>query len=252
VDERSLQWERRFEWPMVIAALLVIPLLVIEESDLGQPWAAIGVLLNWGTWLAFVIEAAVMIAVTPKPWEWVKRHPIDVAVIFLSPPFIPGSWALFRLLRLLRLFRIFSLRNLLSLEGVRYAAFLALFVVLIGGAFFSVVETNQNLSAWDGIWWAITTVTTVGYGDTAPETDAGRTIAMVVMAAGIGFVALVTAFVAERFIKADTEAEAERVESDVLAELRSVSDRINGQVVPEMRSIAERLDRIEKTIDRKG
>jgi hypothetical protein len=36
VDERSLKWEQRFEWPMVIAALLVIPLLVIEESDFGQ------------------------------------------------------------------------------------------------------------------------------------------------------------------------------------------------------------------------
>jgi hypothetical protein len=49
MDERSLRWEQRFEWPMVIAALLVIPLLVIEDANFGEPWDTIGVILNWGT-----------------------------------------------------------------------------------------------------------------------------------------------------------------------------------------------------------
>ena len=42
MDERARRWEQRFEWPMVIAALLVIPLLVIEESSFGQPWDTVG------------------------------------------------------------------------------------------------------------------------------------------------------------------------------------------------------------------
>ena len=117
MDERSLRIERRFEWPMVIAALLVIPLLVIEDSDLGEPWDAIGVILNWGTWLAFAIEVVVMITVTPKPMSWLKRHPLDAIVVVLTPPFLPASLAGVRLLRLLRLGRLFTLRNLLSLEG---------------------------------------------------------------------------------------------------------------------------------------
>jgi voltage-gated potassium channel len=225
---------------MVIAALLVIPVLVIEETDPGQPLEAIGQILNWGTWLAFVVEAVIMIRVTPRPWEWIKRHPIDVAVIFLSPPFIPGGLAaarLFRLLRVLRLTRIFSMSRLLSLEGICYAAFIAAFVVLIGGAAYSAVETDQNLSAWDGIWWAVTTVTTVGYGDSYPTTDIGRVIAMCVMAVGIGFVALITAYVADRFIRKEVGDATLAREEDILVELRRVS---------------ERLERLEEKLDTGG
>ena len=78
-----------------------------------------------------------MVYVTPKPMEWVKRHPFDVAATVLSPPFIPGSLAaarLFRLFRLLRLVPLLRMRNLLSLDGIRYAAFIAVMVVLVGGA----------------------------------------------------------------------------------------------------------------------
>ena len=69
VDERSLRIQRRFEVTMVIAALLVIPLIAIEQSDLGQPWQTIGDVLNWGTWLALVTEFVVMMIVVPT-WVW--------------------------------------------------------------------------------------------------------------------------------------------------------------------------------------
>jgi voltage-gated potassium channel len=230
MDERSRRIEQRFEWPMVIAALLVIPLLVIEEGDFGEPWDTIGVILNWGTWLAFLVEAVVMVAVTPHPWEWVKRHPIDAAVVILTPPFLPGNLAAVRLLRLLRLLRIFTLRDLLSLDGIRYAAFVALLVVLVGGAAFAAIERNDHdpaLSAWDGIWWAATTVTTVGYGDISPATTTGRVIAMVVMATGIGFVALITAYVADRFIRKDVGEQAQARDDQVLAELMEIRQRLD-------------------------
>jgi voltage-gated potassium channel len=226
VDERARKWEQRFEWPMVIAALLVIPLLVIEDSNLGEPWDTIAVILNWGTWLAFATELAVMVYVTPRPMEWVKRNPWDVAATVLSPPFIPGSLAAARLIRLLRLFRmvpVFKMRNLLSLDGVRYAAFFTVMVVLIGGAVFAEVERGQDLSIWDGIWWSVTTVTTVGYGDITTTTDAGRVIAMIVMAAGIGFVALLTAFAADRFIR---RTEAAGKQDEIVAKLDAIDERL--------------------------
>jgi voltage-gated potassium channel len=237
MDERALRWQQRFEWPMVIAALLVIPLLVIEDSNLGEPWDTIGVILNWGTWLAFAAELVVMLYVTPRPMEWVKRNPWDVAATLLSPPFVPGSLAAARLFRLFRLFRLvplFRMRNLLSLDGVRYAAFFTVMIVLIGGAVFAEIERDQDLSIWDGIWWSVTTVTTVGYGDIPTTTDTGRVIAMIVMAAGIGFVALLTAFAADRFIR---KAEAVGEQEEIVAKLVSVS---------------ERLERIERRLDRGG
>jgi len=165
-----------------------------------------------------------MVYVTPKPSVWIRRHPLDVAVVFLTVPFIPTFTGL-RLLRLLRLGRIFTLKRLLSLEGVRAAALVALMTVLIGGALFAAVESDQNLSSWDGIWWAVTTVTTVGYGDISPGTDAGRTLAITIMAVGIGFVALLTAFVAERFLR--EEEELTEHERHVLNELRQINERLD-------------------------
>ena len=62
----------------------------------------IGAVLNWLTWLAFAVELVVMLYVTPKPMDWLTRHPIDAAVVVLSPPFIPGGLPAVRLLRLTR------------------------------------------------------------------------------------------------------------------------------------------------------
>ena len=122
-------------------------------------------------------------------------------------------------------------RRLLSTEGVRDAAVFALITILGGGAAFAAVENGHQehpVSAWDGVWWAITTVTTVGYGDFSPTTLGGRVIAIVVMVVGIGFVAIITAAAAERFMRS-REAEAER------AELRGQLDEV-----------LRRLDRIER------
>jgi voltage-gated potassium channel len=80
-----------------------------------------------------------------------------------------------------------------------------------GGAAYAAVETDQDLTTWDGVWWAVVTVTTVGYGDTFPATDAGRAIAVVVMLVGIGFLAVLTADAAERFMRG-REAEQQRAE----------------------------------------
>ena len=106
----------------------------------------------------------------------------------LTPPFLPASLQAARVFRLLRLLRILRLgilaRRFLSTEGIRDAAVLTAMTVLGGGAAYAAVEKAQHLSVWDGVWWAIVTVTTVGYGDTYPHTHAGRIIAIVVMFVG--------------------------------------------------------------------
>jgi hypothetical protein len=86
--------------------------------------------LNWGIWLAFLIEAVVMLAVVPDRGRWLRQHPIEVIVVVLTPPFLPATLQAARLLRLLRLLRLVPLLRLgprfFSLEGLRYAALLAL------------------------------------------------------------------------------------------------------------------------------
>jgi voltage-gated potassium channel len=117
-------------------------------------------------------------------------------------------------------------RALSSGTAFRFAALLTLLVVVIAGAVESLVDTKDFASTWDGIWWAVVTVTTVGYGDVTPTTVEGRIVAMVVMLFGIGFLSVLTATVASRFVKTERGDETEeilaaltRLESEV-AELK--------------------------------
>jgi voltage-gated potassium channel len=236
VDERAERVERRLETPLLVAALLTIPAVVIEQSAARDPWPTIATVLNWTIWLAFLGELVLMLVVSERPWRWLRSHPLEVAIVILTPPFLPAalqSARVFRLLRLLRLATAAALtRRLLSTEGVRDAAVLAVVTILGGGAAYAAVEKSHNghsLSAWDGVWWAMSTVTTVGYGDQYPVTTAGRIIAIVVMLVGIGFIAILTAAAAERFMRARREE---------ARELQAVHERLD--------EIVTRLDRLDR------
>jgi voltage-gated potassium channel len=210
VNERAQRVERWLEIPIVIAALVVIPTVIIQESDVGEPWESIANGLNWASWLVFALELVLMLVLVDDRWEWLRTHPLEVVIVVLSPPVMPPSLHALRTLRLLRLLRLFQLgkiaRRTFSLEGLQYAALMAVITVLGGGAAFTAVEKGHNpevLNTWDGVWWAVVTITTVGYGDIVPVTDAGRVIAVIVMIVGIGFLAVLTGAIAERFIHAE-------------------------------------------------
>jgi voltage-gated potassium channel len=168
--------------------------------------------------------------------RWLREHPLQLAIVILTPPFLPATLHAAPAFRLLRLTKL--ARGLFSTEGVRDAGVLASMTILAGGAGYAAVEKGQHLSAWDGTWWAINVVTTVGYGD-KPTTDAGRVIAIAIMVVGIGFIAILTAAAAERFLRrpnADAAALAaveQRLE-DVLRRL----DAMNVPAAPDDGSAA--------------
>ena len=242
MDRRSERIERRLEPAMIAAALLVIPLIVIEESSYGEPWDTIGVVLNWGTWFVFVAEVVIMLSVVPNRRRWIRDHPIDIAVVVFTPPFF-AALAPARLLRLMRLLRLLRLapaaRRLFSPEGVRYAALLAALTAVAGGAGYAALEGGGTL---DGLYWATTTMTTVGYGDLSPGTDGGKALAAVVMLVGIGFIAVLTGAVAERFLKPDVVEEEARMEDAAKALLSSLTD-----VQARLAAVESALDRLTET-----
>ncbi len=213
MSERSHRAERLFEVPILIAAVLVVPVIVVEESSLGESWRTVAGVVNWAIWAAFAAEVVVMLALVRDRARWLHEHPLEVAIVVLTPPFLPASLQTLRVFRLLRLVRLIFLARLLrrvfTLQGLRYASLLAIVTALAGGAAFSAVERGPNphvSGAWDGVWWAVSTMTTVGYGDVSPVTTGGRVIAIVLMVVGIGFTALLTGAVAERFLARDVAA----------------------------------------------
>jgi voltage-gated potassium channel len=234
MDERTKRIQRMLDWPIVIAAALVIPILILEESDLGQPWDTIALISNWSVWTAFAVELIVMLVVVPKKREWLRKHPLEVAVVVLTPPFLSSSFQALRALRLLRVLRILAvakvIRRLFSPEGLQAAAIFAAFTCLAGGAAFAAVEKQAN--GLEGLYWAVSTMTTVGYGDLAPETPGGRVIAVVVMLVGIGFIAVLTGAIAQRFLAPSVkqiEKEVDQIDADeeaVLREVRELGDRL--------------------------
>jgi voltage-gated potassium channel len=231
----------------LIAAGLTVPVILLERLSLPAPWRAAVEVLNWAIWLTFLAEAVVMLVVVPSRWRWVREHPLDIAIVVLTPPFITNvvtSLSVLRVLRLLPLLRLGRLvRTLISAEGLRYAALLALLTAFAGGFAFASIE---NTSIGAGFYWAMATMTTVGYGDVVPTTAGGRAMAVAVMLVGTGFYALVIGAISERFAsaaRASKEPEPDLTENSLLRELREISARLE-----EVGEISARLDRLERKL----
>jgi voltage-gated potassium channel len=222
---------------------------VIEQSGAGEPWTTLAAVANWLIWSLFLAEVVVMLAVVPDRGRWLRKHPLEIAIVVLTPPFLPASLQALRVFRLLRVLRLIAVvgyaRRVFSLNGLAYGALLALITVLAGGAAFAHAE-GEEVSTWDGVWWAMTTVTTVGYGDLYPHTNLGRGIAIVVMLVGIGFLSLLIGAVSERFLAAQLREETKEVEREVESDL----DAARVQLLAELRTVSDRLRELEADVER--
>jgi voltage-gated potassium channel len=236
--------DARLRIPLAIAALLVIPDLILEEQPLHETWHTVAVAGNWAIWLAFFAEFAAILTLASDWRAWMRKYPLALPMLILTPPFAPGAIQALRAFRLLRLLRVargfqFVSKELLSLDGVRYVAAVAVFLVLAGGVALAQVETTaaRHVSSWDGIWWAIGFVTTNGESANV-HTDSGRAIAIVLMLTGIGVFSVITAAIAQRFVASrevpEARAEAARIsagEQAIIARLDELATRV-GAIEP--------------------
>jgi voltage-gated potassium channel len=233
-QERAARVQHAFELPVFVAALLVIPVLVLQESSVGRPWDTIAYALDWAIWLVFAVEIVVMLSVVPDPWQWLRDHPLELVVVIATPPILPATFQSIRALRLLRVLRLVRVawlsRRFFSLDGLRYAALLTLLATLGGAAAFAGAEKK---SEWDGLWWAVVTISTVGYGDLYPKTVTGRIVGICLIVIGVAFVAFLTAALAGRFfrrevraVRGEIGAEDADATADVLGQLRAIKAQI--------------------------
>ncbi len=118
-----------------------------------------------------------------------------------------------------------------------------LIVTFAAGTAMTIADHDRFPSIGSGLWWAIQTSTTVGYGDNVPESLAGRLVAVVVMLLGISFLAIITAAITSTFV---SQSQLEQTATD--AELPTV-EHIR-QLEEQLRELGRRLERIESVLTR--
>lgn len=214
---RVERWERHAEVPLLLLALafLVAYAWPVLDPRVEQDVRSFLSIVSRTVWVAFALDFAIRIALAENRRSYAIRHWYDVALIIL-PMLRP-----LRLLRLLALLRI--LNRSASTRATRVSAYVvgvAILSVCLGAI--AVLDAEQDApganikSFGDALWWAVTTVTTVGYGDYYPVTTQGRLVAVVLMVVGIAMVGAVTASVAAWLVSTvhDERREKEAAEAE--------------------------------------
>ncbi len=202
-EERLARIERATEYPLLTLALLMVPLLALplaaDLSEQANRWFLIADYVIWG---AFATVFGAKLLVAPNRWGYVKTHPLEAAMVvlpFLRPLRLVRVLTLLRLAVALglntRLIRAFFLRR-----GTGFVVAALLVAIVGGGTIVFAAEQNhagsEITSFGDSIWWAVVTLTTVGYGDYAPVTPLGRGVASFLMVFGIAALSITTASIA--------------------------------------------------------
>jgi voltage-gated potassium channel len=225
---------RGLELAVIAAALATIPLTLGEELGLPRGLVVVG---NWIAWAIFAGEYATMTALSARPWKYALRHWLHLLVIAFSFPLLPDLLGLTRLVRLARVvaagaLSLREIRQVLGRPGLFYLSLLTGTLVLVGAVAVVLIEPRTvHGSLGNGVWWAFITATTVGYGDIAPVTPAGRTVAALLVLTGIGLMSTVSASIAAYFVEQDERSE----KAEILARLAEVR-----QEVAEIRRLLER------------
>ena len=225
--------ERVTKYPLALLGMawLVIAIVVLTKNlDGSASTALVGSLFV--LWAIALVEYAVRLVVTPDRRGYLKRRWVEPATV-LVPPL--QSWHLVGMEKV----------SLLAYEGELRAETIlkhhSLFRVLIAAAgtlflgawlvlLFEENAKGSNIHSYpEALWWAIVTVTTVGYGDRYPVSAGGRAVAVVLMLVGIGLIGVLTATVASVFVKEHTDANKavfKKGHEELGQQLSVISDRL--------------------------
>ncbi len=227
-DQRAallIRIERITGAPMLILAIIFLILLMLPEIwPVSQGTRAMMDALGWLIWGVFAFELAVKTYLASDRRRYLVTHWMDVLTV--AVPFL-------RPLRLLRVAIIMvrlwhECRTLVRRRTFSVIGITSLLTGLLSALIVFLVERGSDGpidSLPDALWWSVTTITTVGYGDTYPVTSAGRGVAVFLMLAGISLFGLLTARIAAFFVD-DGEHAAETLKLDaILARLEAIEQQ---------------------------
>ena len=214
---------KAFDVGLIVAILVSIIVVMLESiPEIGERHGTLLLWVEWHFTIVFTIEYLLRLACVKKPARYARSFFGLVDLLAILPTYlsllVPGTQALLviRTLRILRVFRVLKLvQHVRAAEGLvkalhasrrKIEVFLyAVFsLVVIFGSLMFLIEGPENgfTSIPKGIYWAIVTMTTVGYGDIAPQTPLGQAVSGVIMVIGYGIIAVPTGIVSAEIVRA--------------------------------------------------
>ncbi|MDG4824953.1 potassium channel family protein [Asanoa sp. WMMD1127] len=228
-DARLVRWEDRTAAALTALALLFIVVYAapILRPDLPAGWRVACEAANLVIWGLFWLDYLVRFVLSPDRRRFIRTHLFDLAVLVLP---------VLRPLRMLRLVTALLVLNRRTERWTRgrlalYVGASTVLLVLVSGLAVLDAERgspDSNIGSYpQALWWAVVTITTVGYGDHYPATGVGRLVALGLMIGGIGLIGFVTgslaSWIVERISEADRPGEATKDDiAKVLAELSAL------------------------------
>ena len=214
---------RLFDLLLLVA--IVSSVVVVLLDSVASVRARVGPelrALEWGFTILFTIEYILRLASVSRPLRYARSALGIIDLLAILPSYVsllfPGGQSLLviRLLRLLRVFRVLKLAEYLRESRTlvhalraswrKIAVFLiaVMTIVVVVGTLMYVIEGEQHgfTSIPISMYWAVVTLTTVGYGDLAPATTLGRALAVVLMLTGYGIIAVPTGIVTAELTRA--------------------------------------------------
>lgn len=215
-----------FDISLLIIILISVALVILESvPSILKNNESVLKILEWLITIIFTVEYILRVGIVKKPFKYIFSFYGIIDFLSVIPTYLSfiiiGSHSLvvIRILRLLRVFRILKLtrythagRSLAkalwaSREKISVFIFFVIILVIIVGTFMYIVEGPKHgfTSIPRGIYWAIVTLTTVGYGDISPETPIGQFLASIVMIMGYAIIAVPTGIVTAEIINPSTK-----------------------------------------------
>ena len=250
---------------LAIIIMSVIGVMLDSDKAIHKQYGDILLTAEWIFTIFFTIEYILRIYCSREKKKYIFSTMGIIDLLSIIPTYLVvfyapiGSLIDIRIMRLIRIFRIFQLSKYLrsghtmqiALRSSRpkiivFILYISLIVVILGTLMY-IIEGQQN--GFDNIpksiYWAVVTLTTVGYGDVVPVTTLGRTIAVFIMMLGYAIIAVPTGIVSSEFSKNRKDDEQLKNQDAILEKEQEIISK-ETEILEKIKSLENKIDKLKK------